>query len=307
MLMILAIWFFKAGMFKFEIWRNFHFLNYLIFPLAYIHSILLGSGLRNSRLLQIEWLILGLFFLVSAIQRVSSIIAIRQHPYQISRVWQETHDVWSLELKGEPIKFLPGQYLYLQLIKDGKVGPGHPFTIASSPTQPRIGLAIKAIGDFTKEIAQLKPGDLALIDGPYGRFSYLNYTGQGQGLVFIAGGIGITPFLSMLRSLQEERFDRELWLIWGNKTVMDIAFQDELQGIKRDLKGLKVVHVLSEEKLPDIETGFIDAEKVSELVGDLSGKEIFICGPTIMTHQIIKGLRRMNIPNKRIHDEKFLM
>lgn len=77
--------------------------------------------------------------------------------------------------------------------------------------------------------------------------------------------------------------------------------------MKRDLGGLKIVHVLSEEKVSDNKNGFIDADKVKDWVGDLNNKEIFICGPPIMTNKIIKGLRRMNISKERIHSERFLM
>jgi predicted ferric reductase len=305
-MMIGSIWIYKAGAIPFEGWSILHAMNYLIFPLAYIHSFLVGSGVPTNPILKIEWIFIGLLFFLTLLYRIRRSIRVRRHPYAVTGITQETPDVWSLNLRGDPFPFLPGQYLYLQRMNEGRVSPGHPFTIASSPTQSGITLSVKVVGDFTRDIVKLKPNDRVLVDGPYGRFSYLNDSKPRQALIFVAGGIGITPFLSMLRYLHDRSGDeRKIWLIWGNKTQKDLAFLDDFNTLRQTLPGLEVIHVLSEERAPGFETGFIDADKIREIVGEIDGKAIFICGPPTMMEKISKGLRRMNIPKENIHWEKF--
>ena len=108
----------------------------------------------------------------------------------------------------------------------------HHFTIASSPTEPAFHTStIKASGDFTATIGQTSPGDLAIIQAPFGRFSYV-LKPQALDLVFIAGGIGITPLMSNLRHMRDTQADRRVLLLYSNKTENDIVFREELAQIE---------------------------------------------------------------------------
>lgn len=127
--------------------------------------------------------------------------------------------------------------MILRLIYDGLVGEPHPFTISSSSSAEWLSVSIKTVGDFTEKIGTTKPGDYALIDAPYGRFSFLEFPAQKY--LFIAGGIGITPFMSMLRFICDNRISREVLLLWGNRTERDIAFQDELDEMEETWRDSK--------------------------------------------------------------------
>lgn len=123
-------------------------------------------------------------------------------------------DAWTLALEpdGWPgLKdFSPGQFAWLNLESSPFALSDHPFSISSAPTAlPRIELTIKALGDFTSQIGNTPVGLRAWVDGPYGVFTPDRYP-DASGLVFVAGGIGITPVMSMLRALADQQDRRPL-------------------------------------------------------------------------------------------------
>lgn len=296
---------------KYEYWRNVHQLNYLIFPGAYLHSLILGSNVRSNSVWQILWLLLGLGFLGVLLYKSGNELRVRRNWFRVARVVREAPHVWTLEFelaepgrdRVRPFAYLPGQFLILRLVQNGYLREAHPFTISSSPTMERPAVSIKAAGDFTGQIAKVKPGDRALLDAPYGRFSFLNHPAGKY--IFIAGGIGITPFMSMLRYMRDQCQSPEILLIWGNRTEQDIAFRAELAALEQAWPNFRAVHILSEEKNWQGESGFITGELLQKYGGDLAKQEIFICGPPIMMQKTIRGLRALRVPRRQIHFEQF--
>ena len=150
---------------------------------------------------------------------------------------------------------------------------------------------------------KLDAGDYALIDAPYGRFSFLHFPAADY--LFIAGGIGITPFMSMLRYMRDNRITKKVLLLWGNRTEQDIVFGAELTQMAQTLTDLQVVHVMSNSSNQNGENGFIDAALIKKYGGNFSGKEIFICGPPIMMKLVLKALKSLKVRKKQIHFERF--
>ncbi|NIR51728.1 hypothetical protein GWO43_24440 [candidate division KSB1 bacterium] len=207
--------------------------------------------------------------------------------------------------------YLPGQFHFIKLYR-GKNLPveEHPFTISSSPTQQGIlASTIKTSGDFTTTIQYTMPGDLARVQGPFGRFCYLLHP-QKRDMVFIAGGVGITPLMSMLRYMQDAGEDRRVLLFYVNKTRRDIIFHDELHEIeKAGSLNLEVIYVLSR---PDTdwggEIGYLNGKKIQRYCGNgLADKEFYLCGPQQMMRQLIPDLRNLGVPESQIHFEKFFL
>jgi ferredoxin-NADP reductase len=230
---------------------------------------------------------------------------VRRHPYQVAQVVQETHDTWSLHFEGRRIDYQPGQFLMVWLIRNGRVSEPHPFTISSSPTKDRLSISVKSVGDFTSTIRDTKPTDRAYIDAPYGAFSFLNH--DAQNLVFIAGGIGITPFMSMLRYMADKGLDRTVLLIWGNKAERDIAFRDELDNMVAEMSSLRVEHVMSGQDDWPGEKGYVDAALLSKHLQDVENPQVFVCGPPVMMAKVIAALRELGVPKQRIHYERFAL
>jgi len=287
---------------KYESWTKIHKAGYLVFPLGFVHSFFLGSSLR-SQPLKVFWLLLGGAFLAIIFRKLWNRIQLRRHPFMVKRVVQESHDTWSLQLEGNLGPYQPGQFMMLQLLRNGSISEPHPFTISSSPTRPGLTITAKAVGDFTSTLPHTAISDIALIDGPFGAFSFLNH--DAPKLVFLAGGIGITPFMSMFRYIYDKRLDKAVTLLWGNKTARDILFKEELEKMVSERPSWKVVHVLSRDKEWPGEKGHVDMEKVGRYVTSVHDGEFFLCGPSQMIIDLDHSLRKSGVPRKSIHYERF--
>ena len=287
---------------KYETWKTIHQATYVVLPLAVVHSLLLGSDLISGPL-RIFWFVLAGVYVAVWSYKLWNRAQVRGHPYTIAEVVQETHDTWSLVLEGKYIDYRPGQFMILQLIRDGTLSESHPFTISSSPTWDRISVTIKSVGDFTSTISQTKTTDRAYVDAPYGAFSFLNH--DDRDLVFIAGGIGITPFLSMLRYIYDNRLEQNITLLWGNKTEQDIPCRAELEKMASEMPSVKIVHVMTRQPDWPGERGYIGVEMLKKYITHPEDARFFICGPPPMMATVVRALRDLGVPKKRIHYERF--
>ena len=202
--------------------------------------------------------------------------------------------------------YAPGQFLFLRPHGSGIIAEEHPFSIASSPVPDgQLRATVKESGDFTSTIGFIKPGDLATVHGPFGRFSHV--LRPSNDLVFIAGGIGITPLMSMLRYMRDRRDARRVLLVYANRTPADIVFRSELESMESGgLPALKTIHILSE-PTPDWvgHTGRLDLPSLEDFCGGFSGKTFFLCCPPTMTARLILGLKKAGVGLERIHTDYF--
>ena len=178
----------------------------------------------------------------------------------------------------------------------------------SSPARKDfISSTIKELGDFTSTIGQTRPGDTVAVHGPFGRFSYMLHPDE-RDLVFLAGGIGITPLMAMLRHMRDTGDDRSVVLLYANGNEDRIVFREELDRIAAGGRpGLTVVHVLSRpgENWTG-ETGHIDRERIEKYCSaNPDGKTFYICGPVKMARDLITTLRGIGVSEKRIRQEVF--
>ena len=299
---------------NYETWRFVHNLGaVLILPLGFFHSWMAGGDLQLSWM-KVLWAVL-LFVAVASYlwHRVLRTPLLRRHPYKVTSVREEAAGVWTIELTPpEGIRrfdYLPGQFHFLTFQRAPNLPvEEHHWTISSSPTATGVLCStIKESGDFTASIGKTKPGDTALVDGPFGRFSYALHPDERE-LVFIAGGIGMTPLMSMLRHLRDTRANRTVTQLNANTCESDIVFRDELAEMERGgVAELKVVHVLN--KPSDEwkgERGRLDEEKIKRCAGrELARCAFYVCAPPELMNQTIQILRKANVPAARIHFERF--
>lgn len=185
----------------------------------------------------------------------------------------------------------------------------HPFTIASTAAEPwRKECTIKALGDFTELVAGLRPGRSVFLDGPHGRFTLADL--PANGFVFIAGGVGVTPMLSMLRTMADDGDPRPALLLVGGRTADDLVHRDEL-AVLADRLDLTVVEVVSD---PPAgwrgECGFVDRTVMEGYLPGLRDRrrrQWFVCGPPPMIHAVIKDVRSLGVPRSHVQTERFDM
>jgi predicted ferric reductase len=297
---------------EYGLWRYLHVaLATLGFAAAVAHIMGVGSFIAapGKRAL---WLSVTLAFmlLVVWVRLVRPWRQLRQ-PWRVVEVRPERNDTVTLALEPEGHagvrRFLPGQFAWLTLRGSPFGLREHPYTIASAPeVLPRIEFGIKALGDFSAEIPRVRPGERAWLDAPYGIFSIDRHR-DAPAFAGIVGGIGITPMLSMLRSLAARGDRRPCWLFYGNKGWDDATYREELEALRARLD-LKLVHVLEEPPEGwDGERGFVTRDLLERhLPADLRERmEYFLCGPTPMTEAAEAALRDLGVPAGRIHTEIF--
>jgi predicted ferric reductase len=182
-----------------------------------------------------------------------------------------------------------------------------PFSISSSPVhaQGRLGFTIKELGDFTRTLGTVKVGEHAYVDGPYGAFS-IDRVSSPQGFVFVAGGIGIAPMLSMLSALADRSDKRTHRLFFACRNQTRLTGREEIEVLKGRLS-LEVIYVL--EEALDGWTGAqgrITRELLDKHLPAARGELCyFICGPKLMIHAAEKDLGALGVPARRVHSELF--
>lgn len=291
----------------YEAWLRLHALTFALVIAVVIHGLRLGSDVGGGWP-RVIWLTLlaGYVALFVWVKVLRPRLAVA---YRVAALEPVSPDAWCLSLvPGGPHRLrphLPGQFAFLTLQPGAARAETHPFTI-STPPRPdgMLGFTIKRVGDFTAGLASLQPGARAVVQGPFGLFSHLSHP-PGD-LVLIAGGIGITPFLSMLRHMAATGEGRKLTLIWGNRHESDILLRDELDVLRQRLPGLRVVHVLSEEEDGEGEKGLVELELLKRVLpqDDLLAR-FYVCGPAPMMQMVRGALRSLGVPRRCIHWERF--
>lgn len=300
--------------FAFERWRLGHaVLAPLIMILAFIHSGSAGDDLKLM-FLQGLWITgLALAFLFFIHHKVVRPWLLRRRPFTVTEVVAESENVWTIKMAppaGKRITdYLPGQFHFITFYRDrGLPVEEHHWTISSSPAEKRyLSSTIKALGDFTSTMGETRVGDAAAVHGSFGRFSHVLHPEEKE-LVFIAGGIGITPLMSMLRYMRDTGDDRRVLLLYANAREDAIVFRRELAEIETlDRPSLKVVHVLSQaDERWQGQTGRIDGDKIDRFCGrDLGSKTFYLCGPAPMLTALIDLLKERGVPDKRLRAEIF--
>lgn len=232
-----------------------------------------------------------------------------RRPYVVERVEQQRGSSWSLTLRpeGHPgMRFQPGQFAWLTLRQSPFAIREHPFSFSSSAEAApgSLEMTIKELGDFTSTIGTTEPGTRAYLDGPFGAFS--PYAWDPPSYVFIAGGVGITPIMSILRTFADRGEERPSTLIYSSVDWESVIFREELEALERRMP-LRVVHVLREPHEGwQGHTGHIDRDLLEDVLPrDLRHTAVFLCAAPPVIAAVSKALEDAGIPIQNIRYEIF--
>lgn len=300
----------KALRLDYDRWRRAHGVLAVLGVVCGLWHVLGSGSYLDSPGKRALWLGLGGSWLaLFAWVRVLRPWRLRRRPWRVVAVQREPGRNWTLSLQPEQARnfaFQPGQFIWLSLGCSPWAQREHPFSISSSPTRAGpLQVTIKELGDFTSGIGRTQVGEVAYVDGPYGRFSIDSHPGA-RGFVFVAGGAGIAPVISMLRALADRADPRPLWLFYGNRLEERIVFGQELEELRARLE-LRVVHVLGEPP-PDWtgERGIIDlAVMQRHLPTSLDGLHFMVCGPQPLIRLAERNAEALGVPLRRLHSEIF--
>ncbi len=235
--------------------------------------------------------------------------------WKVVKVVPENHDSNSLYLEGPDEGFMlrkAGQYASIRIMRPDGWSEPHPFTISGAPEDALLRLTIKKEGKFTSAIGDLEPGAPVKCMGPLGVFC--KDIDAKPSIVMIAGGVGITPFLSVLRHFRNIKAPNKVTLFWANKTIEDIFSTEEIKQMSRELS-LNVVHCLSRDddvnryvdtQYPNVcyENGRL-SEDILKRHGVVRDAAFYLCGPPPMMESALNDLQKVGVAPDSVEREKF--
>lgn len=208
--------------------------------------------------------------------------------------------------KNSGFSFVPGQYVIIYL--KGQSGPeGKAYTISSIPGDKFLSITVKKVGKFSTALHELKIGSIVIMDGPMG---YFFPEEKSEEIVFLAAGIGITPFFSVIRAYIKNNLlnDKKIYLFYSNRAKESITFFDELNKFSENNKNIKIFYYLTRQEIKDKyirEFQRIDAKSIKSKLSCLDNKNYFICGPISFVSDIRKILLNEGISELNICTESF--
>jgi len=285
---------------KYNIWKWTHkFLGFAFF-LASLHIWLIPSDTSRYFPLKAYILTFSALGLVAFVYKsVLGRFLIRKYKYVVTNVLNLNNDVIEIRLKpqNKKLMFKPGQFVFLNFINKNTGLESHPFSLTSLPDDSYISFSIKNLGDYTSTIREMAMGTPALIEGPFGVFSFKNASKKSQ--LWIAGGIGITPFVSMAKYLITET-TYTVDLIYCVKNKYEAVYFDLLKNISEATNGrFNIIAYCSDD------SGRISFEVLNKLVNNMLQKDIFICAPPAMIQALKKQFILNGINKSNIYSEEF--
>jgi predicted ferric reductase len=288
---------------KYNNWKVSHKFLGVLFIFAVFHIFLVRGDASRDNIFAgyyvyaavVSFIGLGSFLFTLLVKSTGLNEAI----YTIEAIDKKKQGVMQLALAPvyKPIKYKSGQFVFLRFYNEALTRESHPFSIISKSDDTQIKVLIKELGDFTSRLHQLNVGDRVAIEGPYGRFGSSGNENCDQ--IWIAAGIGITPFVGMAEDLRQGMKCRvDLYHSVRNKE--DFISYEHLKSIERAAHGrFRFIPWVSSEM------GRIGVKDVYKKSNGFTNKEFYLCGPTGFKSELRKSLVEFGVPRSKIHEEDF--
>jgi predicted ferric reductase len=283
---------------SYEHWLGAHRLTGLFVAVAVTHGAIVDPVLRHSSVLRVAFVLVGVAGVGAyAYRELLAPHVVPAYDYTVKavrRLGERTAEI-VLDPVGERLAFRPGQFVMLTFAGFA-AGQRHPFSISSGAVDGPLDVTVKASGDYTAALVEsLHPGDAARVLGPFGGFDYRD---GGRRQIWIAGGIGVTPFVSWMRSLDGD-FDRDVDFWYSVRGPGDAVYRDEIEAAVREHPSLRSHLVLSDSE------GRLTADMVLRGMAPGEHPWVFMCGPPAMMKALARDLRRRGVPRGRVRWEDF--
>ena len=213
------------------------------------------------------------------------------------------------DLQGEEVDFRPGQYFWVELLEsphEDERGLRRHFSVVTSPTERGVLGVCTRVRDtaFKKTLAELKVGDEVEVEPPKG--DYMLPEDTSPHYVFVAGGIGITVFRSMLRYIADTGEPYRVTLVYSNRDRASTPFLDELQELERQIPGLRLLLTMTEDEGWEGETRYVGPELLSDhLDGELADYTYLVAGPPPMVEAVAGQLAEAGVPEEQVLPDRF--
>ena len=288
---------------SYEWWYVVHLLAYAGIALSWFHEIPTGNELVLDHTAANYWR--GLYVATIAILVVFRLavplLGLLRYRLRVAEVVEEGPGVVSLRIVGRGLERLrpePGQFFLWRFLDRRRIWSAHPFSLSAAPDGRSLRITVKALGDHTAQVGDVRPGTRVLAEGPFGVFTESARRRRDK-VLLIAGGIGVTPIRSMI-----EQMRGDIVVIYRALGDADLIFKRELDALAAR-SGLVVNYVVGDHEGEGAQ--LLSPEHLGELVPDAAERDVFLCGPPAMTDAIGRNLRAAGVPRRHVHVERFAL
>lgn len=286
-------------------WYAIHLYTYLAMALGFGHQLAVGTDFQDDPVARFYWIMLYIVtVLLILLYRIGQPVYLSlRHRLRVADVVPEAPGVVSVYVRGRRLDELAvraGQYFVWRFFTGDSWWRGRPFSLSAAPNGKSLRLTVKADGAETARLLRLRRGTWVGVEGPYGILTGARRTHEK--VLLVAGGIGITP----LRALLEELPARpgEIVVIYRASDWRDVVFADELDRLA-ERRGIQVRYLIGRRGTREMPDDPLAAERLRDLVPDVSEREVFICGPLPMIDAVRRSLRALRVASSQIHVERF--
>ncbi|GAA4802634.1 ferredoxin reductase family protein [Streptomyces ziwulingensis] len=281
----------------YETWHFIHLYTYVAVVLAFTHQVAVGTSFTSSSWGTAYWYTLWGAALGAVFAGRLGLPLWRnlRHRLRVTAVVPESDHVVSVYVTGRDLDRLParaGQFFLWRFLTRDRWWQANPFSLSAAPDGRSLRLTVKTAGDGTAALRRIEPGTRVFAEGPYGAFTAMHRTRPDA--LLIAGGVGVTPIRALL-----EELSGHCVVLYRVTADRDAVLHDEL----RDLAAAKgaELHLVTGPAVPDR----LAPAELARLVPDLTGRDVFLCGPPPMMNAVLGSLRELGVPAPQIHFERF--
>jgi predicted ferric reductase len=284
-----------------ETWWVLHLYMYIALALSIAHVIALGPSFVNHPLTQAAWIAIWLATagIVIAYRVALPLARSYRHRLEVVEVRREAHGVVSVICAGRRLERLPvagGQFCFWRFLARDMWWQAHPYSISRLPSDSRLRLTVKGVGDHSRALARLRPGTRVIFEGPYGAFRA--EAAHGRPVALFAAGIGVTSVRSLLEDLP--RSSRPFVVLRAAQRK-DLALADEIEGLVERRDGEVLTLLGPRHKHP------LDAVTLPRMVSELHKREAYVCGPSEFVATVTAALLEAGVPKNTIHHEAYAL
>lgn len=287
---------------KYQKWKFTHEFLGVVFAFSIVHMILVRGRASHDFIFHGYYVFAALVAAVGLGAFAYSLLlknrVMKEAVYVIQRI-ERANDTYEITMapNHKPLRYTAGQFVYVRFYNERLSREAHPFSIASRSDSPTITIVAKSLGDFTSDLHALEVGDKVAIEGPYGRFNLSSRNEADQ--VWVAGGIGITPFLGMAQDLRHHVRSHRVDLYYSVRRADEYVGLGQLRSLEAENRNFRFFPWTVSER------GFIRVDDIAESSGELKGKEFFLCGPPGFKSAIRTGLLESGVRASSIYEEEF--
>jgi predicted ferric reductase len=287
---------------SYEWWYVVHLLAYAGIALGWFHQIPTGNELVLDRTAADYWraLYVATIVVLVVFRVLAPLVGALRYRLRVAEVTPEGPGVVSLRITGRNLHRLrahAGQFFLWRFLDGKRWRSAHPFSLSAAPDGRSLRITVKALGDHTARLGELRPGTRVFAEGPFGVFT--DRVRRREKALLIAGGIGITPVRALLETMRGD-----VVVLYRAIAETDVIFREELDRIAEARHAI-VHYVLGDHRGDGAD--LLSSAHLAELVPDIEERDVFLCGPAAMTEVLEQNVRGARVPRRHIHTERFAL